>query len=133
MAAKKILMGLVLISSFSVGLFGQEVLDVDKYNDCELFAQKKDFDKQERLEQIKKLGGKTVTVFIVKAKNNKIKNKYTGVIDLTLINKGKLPIDNLTSVLVVNVDNGNGQISAYFPLTDNKSYRIYLTDCLDKQ
>lgn len=116
----------------SKGLLAQETLDLEKNKDCELFSEKKDFNRAERLEKIKELGGKSVTVYFIKGKDHKIKDHYTGKIDLTLVNKGDSPIENLTNVLVITVDKGNGQFTANFPMTNDDNYRIYLTECLNK-
>lgn len=110
----------------------QEKLDLNAYSDCELFPEKDSFDQQERFEEIKKLGGKSVTVYFVKGKSNKIKKKYTGNIDLSLIEKSDLPMSNHVSVLTVIEDLGDGQRRANFPLTDDKNFRIYLTECLNE-
>lgn len=109
-----------------------QTLDLQTNLECELFANKKDFNQEERLEEIKKLEGKLVTVYFIKGKNNKIKSQYTGKIDLTLIKAGNSTLKNMTSVLVVSEDKGNGQMLAHFPLTDSENYRIYLVECLDK-
>ncbi|AFM04391.1 hypothetical protein Fleli_2007 [Bernardetia litoralis DSM 6794] len=109
-----------------------QTLDLPTNSECELFKEKKDFNKEERLQKIKKLEGKLVTIYFVKGKNNKIKSKYTGIVDLTLIKAGNSSLKNITSVLVVKENKGNGQAVAHFPLTDSKNYRIYLVECLEK-
>ena len=105
-------------------------LNLETNSKCELFATKGNFDKQDRLKEIKKLSGQLVTVYLVKGKNNKVKNKYTGRISTVLIDKPDMKIDNVTKVLTVTTENENGQMIAHFPLTYDKGYRIYLTECL---
>lgn len=109
-----------------------QTLDLPTNLECELFTNKKDFNQEERLQEIKKLEGKLVTVYLIKGKKNKIKSQYTGKIDLILIKAGNSTLKNMTSVLVVSEDKGNGQMLAHFPLTDSENYRIYLVECLDK-
>ncbi len=111
-------------------LYAQETLDLTKNRDCELFPEKGKFNAEERLKQIKEIGGRLVTVYLVKGKDNKIKTKYTGRVDLRSIDDGKLSLDTRTKVLVVTVDQGNGSMISYFPLTYDENYRIYLIDCL---
>jgi len=113
-------------------LYAQETLDLTENRDCELFPEKGKFNAEERLKKIKEIGGRLVTVYLVKGKDNKIKTKYTGRVDLRSIDDGKLSLDTRTKVLVVAVDQGNGRVISYFPLTYDKNYRIYLTDCLGR-
>lgn len=110
-------------------LYGQETLDLAKNSGCEIFPEKGKFNAEERLKKIKEIGGQLVTVYLVKGKDNKIKTKYTGKIDLRLIDDGKLSLDTRTKVMMVTVDQGNGRMISYFPLTYDKNYRVYLTDC----
>jgi hypothetical protein len=119
---------LFIVISIST-LYGQETLDVTKNMDCEVFPEKGKFNGEERLKTIKEIGGRLVTVYLIKGKDNKIKTKYTGKVDLKLIDDSKLSLDTRTKVLVVTVDQGNGKKMSYFPLTYDKNYRIYLTDC----
>ncbi len=125
---------LLTLSLLSLGtlVFAQETLDLEANSECELFSVKKDFDLNERLKKIKDLGGQLVTVYLIKGKSNKIKSTYTGKVDLTLIERGESPLNNMTSVLIVTEDKGNGQMVSQFPLTDDNSYRIYLAECLDR-
>jgi hypothetical protein len=48
---------------------------------------------------------------------------------MSLIDDEKLSLNTRTKVMVVTVDQGNGRMISYFPLTYDKNYRIYLTDC----
>ncbi|MBL4586098.1 MAG: hypothetical protein JKX84_03445 [Flavobacteriales bacterium] len=121
---------LLLASNY---LIAQETLDLKLFEQCELFSVKDNFNKQERLEEIKKLGGKLVTVYLIKGKNNKVRSKYTGTVDLTLMAKPNMDTELVTNVLIISIDNGNGQMTAKFPHMDKKEYRIYLTDCLSRK
>ena len=56
--------------------FCQDLLDTDKYRYAELFVVKKGYDVQQRLEEIKSIVGKEVTVYHVSGKQNKIKLSY---------------------------------------------------------
>lgn len=125
------LLSILLFTTISTcALYGQPTLDVSKNLDCEVFPEKGKFNGEERLKKIKEIGGRLVTVYHVKGKDNKIKTKYTGRVDLRSIDDAKLPLDTRTKVLVVAVDQGNGKMMWLFPLTDDKSYRIYLADCV---
>ena len=127
---KTVIIAILLLIGFCAD--AQEILDLESNKKCELFSSKDNFNKQDRLEKIKSLGGQSVTVYLIKGKNNKIKSKYTGTIDLVLVNKPNPNIDLVTSVLTITMDNGNGQMMAKFPHTDKKEYRIYLAECLNK-
>ena len=118
--------------SFVTIAIAQETLNLEANSECELFSEKKEFDRNERLQEIKDLGGQFVTVYLVKGKSNKIKSTYTGKVDLILIERGESPLKNMTSVLIVTEDKGNGQMLSHLPLTDDKAYRIYLTECTNK-
>jgi endo-alpha-1,4-polygalactosaminidase (GH114 family) len=120
---------LLLIINLTSTLYAQETLDVTKNRDCELFPEKGKFNAEERLKEIKEIGGRLVTVYLVKGKDKKVKSKYSGRVDLRSIDDAKLSLDTRTKVLVVAVDQG-GKMIAYFPLTYDENYRIYLTDCL---
>lgn len=125
------LLSILLFTTISTcALYGQPTLDVFKNLDCEVFPEKGKFNGEERLKKIKEIGGQLVTVYHVKGKDNKIKTKYTGRVDLRSIDDDKLPLDTRTKVLVVAVDQENGKMVWFFPLTDDKSYRIYLVDCV---
>jgi hypothetical protein len=123
---------LLLIALTTSSVFAQETLDVSKIKDCELFPEKGKFDAEKRLNEIKGFGGSLVTVYLVKGKNNKIKSKYTGRVDLRSIDDSKLSLDTRTKVLVVTTEPKNGEVISYLPLTYDKSFRIYLTDCLEE-
>jgi len=120
---------LLFMMFFKSALYAQETLDLSKNKDCELFPEKGKFNAEERLKQIKEIGGQSVTVYLIKGKNNKIKTKYTGRVDLRSIDDAKLSLDTRTKVLVVSTHQGNGKMISYFPLTYDKNYRIYFTDC----
>jgi hypothetical protein len=126
----RVLSTLLFIMISISALYGQETLDVTKKMDCEVFPEKGKFNGEERLKKIKEIGGQLVTVYLVKGKGNKIKTKYKGRVDLRSIDDSNLSLDTRTKVLVVTVDQGNGKRISYFPLTYDKNYRIYLTDCL---
>jgi len=128
----KYLFILILIVAFSSQLLAQEYLDEDSLSSCELFIKKKDFDKNARLERIKALRGKQVTVYLIKVKSKKIKSSFTGIVDTRQIDQNQLPLENLTSVLVVTEFREDNLEISHFPLTDDISYRIYLTDCMKK-
>lgn len=121
---------LLFIMTLTGTLYAQEVLDLAKNRDCEVFPVKGKFDAEERLKQIKEIGGQLVTVYLVKGKDNKIKTKYTGRVDLRSIDDSKLSLDTRTKVLVVTVDQTDGRKISYLPLTYDKGFRIYLTSCL---
>lgn len=124
----------LLIFIFSLITFvssGQEFLDIEKYRDCELFSEKKDYDVQKRIDEIKELEGKLVTVYQVSGKRNKIKLTYTGIVKIVDYPNETDESRAKVITVLVNGKNGNGQ--AYFPLTYDKKYRIYLTDKLDKK
>ena len=124
-------MKLLLLASFvflSGRILGQEYLDVNRFASCELFAEKKDYDAHQRIEEINKLENKEVTVFVVKGKDYKISSSYTGIVKIEP--SGDLNEKSNATVLVVETDLGNGQKRAYLPLTNYKAYRIYLTECI---
>jgi len=125
------LLSILLFTMISTSaLYGQQTLYITKNMDCEVFPEKGKFNGEERLKKIKEIGGKLVTVYLVKGKDNKIKTKYTGRVDLRSIDDNKLSLDTRTKVLVVAVDQGSGKMMWFFPLTDDKNYRIYLADCV---
>lgn len=97
----KYLFILILIVVLSSQLLAQEYLEENSLSNCELFIKKKDFDKNVRLERIKALSGKQVTVYLIKVKSKKIKSSFTGIVDTKQIDRNQLPLENLTSVLVV--------------------------------
>lgn len=115
-----------------IAALSQNTLKTESLIDCELFDEKKGFDLNERLQQIKDLDGKSVTVYLVRGKDNKIKNSYAGKVDNTLLDEKTMSLKEMTSVVVVTRVLENGQRVSYFPLTDSKSYRIYLTACLEE-
>lgn len=126
----RLLFFLLLISTRAV--HAQDTLDITKHLQCEVFPEKGKFNREERLEKIKEIGGQLVTVYVLKGKDNKIKDKYTGKVDLTLIDNSKLSLDIRTQVLVVTVDQGNGKMISHLVHTYEKNFRIYLTDCLGR-
>ncbi|MFC6997829.1 hypothetical protein [Rufibacter roseus] len=128
----KLLSFLLFIIFSTTSLNAQETLDVTKHTDCEIFPEKGKFDAEERLKKIKELGGQLVTVYSVRGKDNKIKTKYTGRVDLRSIDDSKLSLDTRTKVLVVAIDHEDGRKAWFFPLTYDKNFRIYLAECLEK-
>lgn len=127
----KHLLRLVTLLTVTTTAFSQDYLNVESNSECELFTEKKDFNREERLAKIKELDGTKVTVFVVKGKDNRIKSSYTGLVDLTLIERGESPLKNMTSVLIVTEVDANGrEIRSHLPLTDDKAFRIYRTECL---
>ncbi len=127
----KYLLSLTLLLIGPVSM-AQDLFDLEGNSKCELFSDKKDFDRNKRLQQIKNIEGQLVTIYLVKGKTNKIISSYTGKVDVSLIKQGLAELKTLTSVLVVTEDKGNGQMVSHLPLTDDKSFRIYLTECLKK-
>ena len=104
----------------------QDILDLEKNKEAELFVMKKGYDVQERLKEISAIVGKEVTVYSISGKKNTIKNTYTGIAemaqytDITDKSKAKL--------ITVKVTSNNGTMNAYFPLTYDPNTRIYLTE-----
>lgn len=105
--------------------FCQDLLDTDKYKDAEIFVVKKDYDVQQRLEDMRSIVGKEVTVYQVSGKKNKIKLTYTGVAEMS--NHPKFSDKDRASLLIVRIKE-NGTMRVYFPLTNDSKYRIYLTE-----
>ncbi len=113
---------LLFVTSIS---FCQNLLDTEKYKDAELFVVKKGYDVQQRLEEIKSIVGKEVTVFEVTGKLNKIKLTYTGKAEMS--DHPDFSDKQRASLIIVRIKE-NSTMRAYFPLTNNKKYRIYLTE-----
>lgn len=127
---KKILL-ISLITIAGRATYGQKTfLDTEKYASCELFAQKSGYDWQQRLAQVDSLQGQEITVFEVKGKDNQVKKSYTGKLESPWKKDGKLPTKGQATVIRVIVDQ-DGQRNAYFPLTNDKNYRIYLKRCMN--
>ena len=125
MFSKKIVT--VLAALFSVNLaYCQDILDTEKYKDAELFVLKKDCDINQRLQEINSIVGKEVTVYEVSGKQNKINLSYTGIAESSKL--PKFSDKQTASLIVVRIKVDNGAIRAYFPLTNHKRYRIYLTE-----
>ena len=125
MFAKKIITLLVALSSANVA-YCQDVLDAEKYKDAELFVLKKNYDIGQRLQEINSIVGKTVTVYQVSGKQNKINLSYTGTAETSQV--AKFSDKQKASLIVVRTKGDDGKMSAYFPLTNDKRYRIYLTE-----
>ena len=106
--------------------FGQDVLDTSKYKDAELFVIKKGYDVQQRLQEIRSIEGKEVTVFEVSGKQNKIKRTYTGIAEMSNVQNFS-DKQKATLITVKIMENGKPK-AAYFPLTNSSNYRIYLTE-----
>lgn len=109
----------------------QEYLDVSKFQNCELFVEKKGYDRNERLKKIEELEGQLVTVYFVKGKNLQIKSKYTGSVLINWRDKNDISLKNKVDVLTVEYLEDGGR-RASFPMTNDKSFRIYLTKCLEE-
>ncbi len=116
----------------SITVSGQQILDVSRNAECELFPQKKEYDQAKRIEEIEKLEGQLVTVFIVRRKTSKIKLQYRGTMKNAHVKGSSLSEKAKAKVACVEVV-GNGIKSMYFPLTDDRRYRIYLTECLSRK
>lgn len=127
---KKLFYLCLIFTILSTKIFSQKILNTDSLNNCEIFTEKTNFDKKERLKQIKELEGKLITVYIIK-KNNQIKLKYTGTMCNGLKNEGKEPSKIDVSVINIKVNEESGISRVYFPLTNSKEFRIYLNDCLE--
>jgi len=112
---------------FSVVAFGQENLDLQRNEESELFRAKSNYNVQQRIAEIKKLEGKTITVFEVSGKANNIKMSYTGTVRVTNY-PGRTDEAAATLITVDTKDENSGRSSSYYPLTNNKRYRIYLTE-----
>lgn len=116
--------------SISLFSYAQEFLNIEENKECEIFPDKGKFNYEERLEEIKNLDGTEVTVFLIKPKSGKIKNKFIGNVYNDLIDVSKLSIETETKVMTIKSTDANGNQSFYFPLTYSVKYRIYLTECL---
>jgi len=121
----KILTLILLMCLVSGAAFCQGILDTERNKSAELFVAKQGYDVPQRIQEIKLLQGQQVTVYQVSGKENKIKVVYTGVVEV--LPNSKLSDKNQAAVLTVVVKNENKITGAYFPLTNNKRYRIYLT------
>lgn len=124
MSEKLLVVGLSSLLATSLA-FGQDLLDTEKYRDAELFVVKKGYDVQQRLEEIKSIEGKEVTVYHVSGRNNKIKLSYTGIAEMA--KSEKISDKGRATLIVVHIVE-NGIRRGYFPLTNDSRYRIYLTD-----
>jgi len=103
----------------------QELLDIEKHKEAELFVIKKGYDVQQRLREIKSIEGKEVTVYHVSGKQNKIKLTYTGTAEIA--DHPKFSDKDKATLITVRVKE-RGAMRAYFPLTNDNRYRIYLTE-----
>ena len=104
----------------------QNMLDAEKYKDSELFVVKKDYDISQRLQEINSVVGKEVTVYQVSGKQNNIKIFYTGTAEISKV--PNFSDKQRASLVVVRTKGENGGMHAYFPLVNDKRYRIYLTE-----
>ena len=116
---------LLVLSSITYS-WSQEMLDTAKFKDAELFVVKKGYDIQQRLQEIKFIEGKEVTVYEVSGKQNKIKSTYTGIAEMSKVESFS-DKQKATLITVKIIENGNIK-AAYFPLTNSSGYRIYLTE-----
>ena len=113
----------VLFTAFIISTAqSQDTLNTIKYKDAELFVQKKGYDVQQRLAEIKDIAGKEVTVFEVSGKQNKIKLTYTGIAEMATVEK--FSDADRASLIVVRTKEANGMERAYFPMTNDHLYRI---------
>ncbi|MGI4869813.1 MAG: hypothetical protein ACRYFX_01405 [Janthinobacterium lividum] len=120
----KISVVMLLICLASNAAFCQDILDTERDKDAELFVVKQEYDVQQRLQEIKALEGQQVTIYQVSGKENKIKAVYSGVIEVPV--NSKLSDKTQAAVLTVVIKKENKIAGAYFPLTNDKRYRIYL-------
>ena len=127
----KIILTILLVVLSNV-ICGQEMLDIAKLKDCELFPNKGKFDNSARLQEVKELKGELITVFLLKRnKKNVIKESYTGVIDYALIEKAEQEgTERPVEVIVIAEDLKNRQVMFRFPHTNMNYYRLYRTNCL---
>lgn len=102
------------------------MLDIEKNKEAELFVVKKGYDVQERLKEISEIAGKEVTVYEVSGKKNTIRKTYTGIAEMA--NYPNITDKSKATLLTVRVKGENGTMHAYFPLTNDSGYRIYLTE-----
>ena len=123
---KKLFILTFILNIFSIHVFCQDFLDIEKNKDAELFIIKKGYDVQERLKEIEQIVGKQVTVYLVTGKDNKIKQTYTGIAEMA--DYPKITDKSKATLITVRVKGENGTMGAYFPLTNDKKYRIYLTE-----
>lgn len=114
-----------------IKLAAQETLDIVKFSDCEIFKEKKEFDRNERLTFIKENEGQRVTVFFIRGKTNRIKSKYEGEIFLGK-QPSKVSLKVQTSVVRVKFTEGDRTVIKY-PMTDDKTFRIYRSECLESK
>ena len=125
MFVKQIVTTLIALSSANAA-YCQDILDTEKYKDAELFSVKKDYDISQRLQEINTIAGKEVTVYQVSGKQNKINLSYSGIAEASKVTN--LSDKQKASLIVVRTKAENGMMRAYFPLTNDKRYRIYLTE-----
>ncbi len=123
MSKKLVLTTIVMLMTGVV--FCQDLLDTDKYRDAEIFVVKKGYDVQQRLEEIKAVVGKEVTVYHVSGKQNKIKLTYTGTAEMSDL--PKFSDKERASLIIVRIKE-SGTMRAYFPSTNDSKFRIYLTE-----
>jgi len=129
----KILLPIAFILCSNV-LLGQDILDIEKLKNCELFPIKGEFDNSERLKEIETLRGEKITVFVLKRnKKNIIRSSYTGVIDYRLIDRAaEQGSEHPVEVIAVRLEPENGTFKMYLPHTNLKYYRLYRTSCLSQ-
>jgi hypothetical protein len=125
MFSKQIATALIVLLSANLA-YCQNILDAEKYKDAELFVVKKDYDISQRLQEINSILGKAVTVYQVSGKQNKISLSYTGTAEASKVEK--FSDKQKASLIVVKTKGENGAMRAYFPLTNDRRYRIYLTE-----
>lgn len=123
---KKLLFAVFTTFFASSVAYCQEILDTGKYKDAEIFVLKKGYDVSQRLKEIEAIVGKKVTVYQVSGKQNKIKLTYTGIAEAASV--AKFSDKQKASLITVRTKSENGLMSAYFPLTNDSRYRVYLTE-----
>ena len=116
----------LMIFFASHAAYCQEVLDVEKQKDAEIFVAKKGYDVGQRLQEIDAIAGKKVTVYELSGKQNKIKLTYTGVAEAARV--PKFSDKQKASLITVRTKSEGGVMRAYYPLTNDSRYRIYLTE-----
>jgi hypothetical protein len=115
-----------IILTLASSALSQDVLDVEKYRDAELFTVKKGYDVSQRLAEIAAVEGKEVTVYHVTGKQNKIKLHYSGIAEMA--NHPNFSDKSKATLITVRTKDENGMGRAYFPLTNDSRFRIYLTE-----
>ena len=117
----------VLLSALA---YSQDKLDIEKHADCEVFKEKETYDAKQRIAEIESLEDQQVTVYVLKGKDNKIKETYSGTLKYVWKEGANLPDRTKASVVAVEVDLGDGNKTTNLPMTGDKAIRIYKKECL---